>query len=58
MLVKNTSLSANFMLILNVCLFFYLLLEVHHKQLRSCWGGQFHNNTVPEQASQRQFTSI
>ena len=32
------------------CLF-DLMLNVHSKQLRSCWDGQLLNHTVPRQAS-------
>ena len=31
---------------------------VHSNQLRSCWDGQLLNQTIPGQASWRQFTSI
>ena len=34
------------------------MLNVHGKQLRSCWKGQLLNHTVPGQTSRRQFTSI
>ena len=38
------------------CLFDFML-NVHGKQLRLCRDGQLLENTVPGQASQRQFTS-
>ena len=34
------------------------MLNIHRKQLRSCWVSQLLNHTVPGQASLRQFTSI
>ena len=40
-----------------VCLF-DLMLDVHGKQLRSCWDSQLLNHTVPGQVSWREFTSI
>ena len=43
-----------------VCLYvlFDLVLYVHGKQLRSFWDGQLLNDTIPVQASWRQFTSV